>query len=82
MWDLIKTAWQREPLVILAAVQALIESVIVLVVAFGVSMNEMQIAAILGTSSALLALITALIGRSQVSPVSSLRRQSWPRPNK
>lgn len=81
MWDIIKKAWQREPLVILAAVQALIESIIVLIVAFGASLSEVQIAAILGTSSAFLALVTALIGRSQVSPVSSSRRSSWPRPN-
>lgn len=70
MWNLILKSWQSEPLAILAAVNILVESIVVLVVAFGLSLSEMQIAAILGVTNAILGVVTALIGRSQVTPLS------------
>lgn len=55
------TIWGREPAMVLALVQA----VIALVVAFGLSLAPDQVGAILAVTAVLLGLIT----RSQVSPV-------------
>lgn len=54
------TIWGREPAMVLALVQA----VIALIVAFGLSLAADQIGAILAVTAVLLGLIT----RSQVSP--------------
>ena len=54
------TIWGREPAMVLALVQA----VIALVVAFGLSLEPDQIGAILAVTAVVLGLIT----RSQVSP--------------
>lgn len=53
--------WNREPALFMGALQALLA----LVIAFGLNLSEVQIAALLGTSAAVLALVT----RSKVSPV-------------
>ena len=55
------TIWGREPTMVLALVQA----VIALVVAFGLSLAPDQIGAILAVTAVILGLIT----RSRVSPV-------------
>lgn len=54
----------REPAMILAAVQA----AIVLAVAFGLNVSEEQSDAIIGFVGAALALVTGLAIRSQVTP--------------
>lgn len=54
----------REPAMILAAVQA----AIILLVAFGVNISEEQSDAIIGLGGAVLALITGVAIRSQVTP--------------
>ena len=56
------TIWGREPTMVLALVQ----SVIALVVAFGLSLAPDQIGAILAVTAVILGLIT----RSRVSPAS------------
>jgi uncharacterized membrane protein len=57
----------REPVAIIAAVQA----VILLAVAFGVSVSDQQTAAIVGAVGAILALLGGGVARSRVSPVST-----------
>jgi hypothetical protein len=57
------TIWGREPAMVLALVQA----VIALVVAFGLSLEADQIGAILAVTAVVLGLVT----RSRVSPVSA-----------
>ena len=56
------TIWGREPAMVLALVQA----VIALVAAFGLSLEPVQIGAILAVTAVILGLIT----RSQVSPAT------------
>ena len=57
------TIWGREPTMVLALVQA----VIALVVAFGLSLAPDQIGAILAVTAVILGLVT----RSRVSPASA-----------
>jgi hypothetical protein len=57
------TIWGREPAMVLALVQA----VIALVVAFGLSLEADQIGTILAVTAVVLGLVT----RSRVSPVSA-----------
>lgn len=59
-------SWSAEP----ALWVGLVEAVIVLLVAFGVPISADQKAAVIGLTSAVLAVVGALVTRSQVSPVS------------
>jgi uncharacterized membrane protein len=60
---------QTEPAVLTGVILAVISAVLALVVAFGVDVSTDQAAAIMGTATAVLALIGAVIVRSRVTPV-------------
>lgn len=54
----------REPALVLAAVQA----VVLLAVGFGLAINDVQVELIMAAAAAILSLITGVAIRSQVSP--------------
>jgi uncharacterized membrane protein len=56
--------WDKEPALVIAVVQA----ILVLVIAFGVHITDSQVAAIVGVASAVLALLAGVATRSQVIP--------------
>ncbi len=60
--------WQAEPAVIVAFVEA----IIVLLVAFGVPITSDQKVAIIGLTSAVLAVIGGFVVRSQVTPTTKV----------
>lgn len=55
-----KNLWNREPVALVAALQ----TILALVVAFGLDLSEQQIGAILAAAAAVL----GIVARSQVSP--------------
>lgn len=78
MLQAFKRAWANEPVAILAAIYVLVESVVALVVAFGVELTDTQAVAILALTNAIGGLVLALVGRSQVTPVSKLSDKGRP----
>jgi hypothetical protein len=58
--------WSTEP----ALIVGVVEAVLVLLVAFGVPLTTEQRVAVLGVTSAVLAVAGSLLIRSQVSPVN------------
>lgn len=73
-----KRAWANEPIAILTAFYVLVEAIVALVVAFGVDLTEAQTVAILMTANSVGGLILAILGRSQVTPVSKLADKGRP----
>jgi hypothetical protein len=67
----VSTWWEKEPALIVGLVQA----VIVLAIAFGVSLSPTQTAAILGVTSALTAIIGSFVTRSQVTSPATIAGQ-------
>lgn len=68
MWEKVKMAWANEPIVIINSVMTVIQAVIVMLVAFGLDISEEQKGSIIAVSVAIGGIITALYGRSQVTP--------------
>lgn len=62
--------WQSEPALVSGAVLAVVQALIAVFVAFGAPVTKEQSAAILGLSSAVLALVAVFVIRSQVAPVA------------
>jgi hypothetical protein len=70
---------KREPALIIGVVQAVLQTLIALLVAFGLSLNAQQTGAILAFTSAVATLIATLITRSQVTPVADPRNRAGQR---
>ena len=66
--EAVQNLFSNEP----ALVMAVIEAVLVLLVAFGVPISNDQKAAVIGLASAVLALVGGLVVRSQVTPTSRI----------
>lgn len=61
----------NEPVAALGAIPILVTAVLSLLVAFGVSLNDAQTAALLGVTSAVIAVVTAL-QRNRVYPAAKV----------
>lgn len=73
MWEKLKAKFQREPVVIIGAVVAVVQASIGLAVAYGAPLSGDQAAAIVAACAAAGAFIQAIIAREKVTPVDDPR---------
>ena len=65
--------FEREPVAVLNAAIAIVETALVLAIAFGLELTSAQVGAIMGFVVAVTTLIRILLVRSQVTPVANPR---------